>query len=164
VASTASPEIQAMAAQLLGSGAEVLASGDLAGNGQTQALVVNRSAVKQVTASGALISRAAVLEHHGAKWNELLLCDEYLKNPKGFLAGTPMAQVTAWRLRVVSRTPGGKVGEFDFTPLQPDETDRLPTIVVRWNPKSERYQSFDSANMRFMEEAVSLEPPTSELR
>ncbi len=101
-----------MAEQVLGSDAVVLASGNLAGSGQTQALVVNRSAVKQGAASGALISRAAVLEQHGAKWNELLLCDEYLKNPKGFLVGTPMAPTTAWQLQFVSPTPGANLSPY----------------------------------------------------
>lgn len=153
-----------MAEQLLGSGAEVLASGDLAGNGRRQVLVVNRSAPKQRMASGVVFSRAAVLEQRGSKWDEVLLCDEYLKNPKGFLGGAPLVQVTAWRLQFGSRTPGGRVGEFDFTPLQPDGTGRLPAIIVRWNPKADRYQSFDSVTGQFLNEMMSLEPPRSELR
>src|ERR1700733_4262696 len=120
-----SPELQAVAVQLLGSGAEVLASGDLAGNGQQQVLVINRSGT-QSTGSSVAFSRAAILEQRGSKWNEVLLCDEFLKNPKGFLAGTPLSQVTAWRLQIGSHTENGKIAEFDFTPLQQDGSVRLP--------------------------------------
>jgi hypothetical protein len=163
VASITSPEGQAVAEQLLGSGAEVLASGDLAGTGRRQVLVVNRTAPKQKMTSAVVFSRAAVLEQRGSKWDEVLLCDEYLKNPKGFLGGAPLAQVTAWRLQFGSHMPGGKVGEFDFTPLQPDGTG-YPTIIVRWNPKADRYQSFDPATGQFLNEMMSLETPRSELR
>jgi hypothetical protein len=105
-----------------------------------------------------------MLEQRGSKWNELLLCDEYLKNTVGFLDGTPKAPTGAWQLHFDGSAAGGKVAEFDFTPLRQDGTGRLPKIVVRWNPKSNRYQSFDPATDRFLAEAASLEPPTSELR
>ncbi len=158
-----------MAEQLLGSGAQVLASGDLAGNGQRQVLVANRAgnttvSSKQGAASTIIFNRAAMLEQRGVKWNELLLCDEYLKNPQGFLGGTPKSPTGAWELHFAGGAAGGKVAEFDFTPLQADGTGHLPKIVVRWNPKSNRYQSFDTATDRFLSEAASLEPPTSELR
>ena len=168
-----SPELQAVAVQLLGSGAEVLASGDLAGNGRRQVLVINRSGTQtagsavadsQVADSGAVFSRAAILEQRGSKWNEVLLCDEFLKNPKGFLAGTPLSQVTAWRLQIGSHTGNAKIAEFNFTPLQLDGSGRLPTVVVRWNRSAERYQSFDSNTKQFLSEAMSLETPRSELR
>ena len=162
-----------MAQQLLGSDAEVLASGDLAGNGKRQALVVNRAVANRPDAKrdakhgvgpAIVFSRAAILEQRGAKWSELLLCDEYLKNTKGFLGGAPTAPTSSWRLEFVPTTLGGKVVEFDFTPLQPDGTGRGPTVVVRWNPQSNGYQSFDPATGRFLDEVTSLEPPSSELR
>lgn len=154
-----------MAVKLLGSGAEVLASGNLAGNRQRQAILVNRLAkTSPGAASRVLFRRAAVVEQHGARWNEVLRCDEYLKNPKGFLGGTPMAPVTAWQLQLGSRSADGKVGELDFTPVPAEGAGSLPTIVVRWNPKSDRYQSFDAATSRFLDEAASLETPKSELR
>ncbi len=173
-----SPELQAVAVQLLGSGAEVLASGDLAGNGSRQVLVISRSetqaagsamadssgAGSSAADSGAVFSRAAILEQRGSKWNEVLLCDEFLKNPKGFLAGTPLSQVTAWRLQIGSHTESAKIAEFDFTPLQQGGTGRLPAIVVRWNRSAERYQSFDTNAKQFLSEAMSLETPRSELR
>jgi hypothetical protein len=114
--------------------------------------------------SGAVFSRAAILEQRGSKWNEVLLCDEFLKNPKGFLAGTPLSQVTAWRLQIGSHTENAKIAEFDFTPLQQDGSGRLPTVVVRWNRSAERYQSFDANAKQFLSEAMSLETPRSELR
>jgi hypothetical protein len=171
-------ELQTVAVQLLGSGAEVLASGDLAGNGRRQVLVINRSGTQaagsamagssaadsSVAGSEAVFSRAAILEQRGSKWNEVLLCDEFLKNPKGFLAGRPLSQVTAWRLQIGSHTGNAKIAEFDFTPLQQDGTGRLPTVVVRWNRSAERYQSFDSNAKQFLNEAMSLETPRSELR
>jgi hypothetical protein len=164
-----SAELQAVAEQLFGSGARVLASGDLAGTGQRQVLVANGMAdgqvpAKQGAASTIIFNRAAMLEQRGGKWNELLLCDEYLKNPEGFLGGTPKSPTGAWQLHFDSGKAGGKIAEFDFTPLQQNGTGRLPKIVVRWNPKSSRYQSFDSATEQFLSEAMSLEPPASELR
>lgn len=166
-----SPELQGVAVQLLGSGAEVVASGDLAGNGKRQVLVIDRSLTQAAGSaagssgvdSGIVFSRAAILEQRGSKWNEVLLCDEFLKNPKGFLAGTPLSQVTAWRLQIGSHTGNAKIAEFDFTPLQPDGSGHLPTMV-RWNRSAERYQSFDSNAKQFLNEAMSLETPRSELR
>jgi hypothetical protein len=163
-ASVTSPEIHAMAVQLLGRGTEVLVSGDLAGNGRRQVLVINRSSGKPSSASAVVFSRAAVLEQRGSKWSEVLLCDEYLKNAKGFLIGTPLSQVTAWRLQFTSHSRDGKAEEFDFTPLQQDGMGHLPTIIVRWNPGADRYQSFDPEAGRFLDEVMSLEPPRSELR
>ena len=52
-----------------------LASGDLAGNGQQQVLVINRSGT-QSTGSSVAFSRAAILEQRGSKWNEVLLCED----------------------------------------------------------------------------------------
>jgi hypothetical protein len=162
--SGASPELRALAIQLLGSNAEVLASGDLAHNGQRQTLLINRI---ETTTPGderrVLLRRAAILEQRGTHWNEVLLCDEYLKNPKGFLAGTPTASVTAWQLQVVSRGPKEAVSELDFTPVQGGGTEHSP-IVVRWNPKAERYQPFDAATSQFLGESAVLTPPASELK
>jgi hypothetical protein len=163
--SGAPPEVQAVAEQLLGSDAEVLASGDLAHNGKRQTLLINRiPATRPGDESRILFNRAAILEQHGADWNEVLLCDEYLKNPRGFLAGTPAVSVTAWQLQVVSGASDGSVSELDFTPLRSGDVGSSPTIVVRWNPGSGRYQSFDAATSQFLPEAVVLTPPASELR
>ena len=82
----------------LGKQAEILARGDLARNGLEQVLVVNRlleasSSRAEAAANSApiFVTRAAVLEKMDGKWSEVLLCDEHLKNPNGYLGGSPAA-------------------------------------------------------------------------
>ena len=70
-------EVQAVAETALGSGTEVLASGDLAHNGRLQALAVNRPAgdrkqVSQEPGSAITASRAVVLEQESGRWHEVL--------------------------------------------------------------------------------------------
>lgn len=160
-----SPEIQALATRLLGSGAEVLAAGNLARNGPRQALLVNRLANSpQGLASRVLFTRAAVLEQEGSNWNEVLRCDEYLKNPKGFLDGTPRVPIATWQLQFSSPAPDGRIGQLTFTPLPTQGDSRFPSIAVRWNPKAGRYQSFDAATEQFLGEMEMLEIPRAELK
>jgi hypothetical protein len=177
------PEITTVAGMLLGSSAEVVAFGDFAGNGHEQALVVNRI-VSTRGATGWMIpgiptpetaavpfTRATVIERDGARWTEVLRCDEHLKNPKGFLSGTPVSPVTGWSVQLHTeghgerkdKHAGGAVQEFTFAPLQTSET-AAPPIVVKWNAKVDRYQAFDRANQQFLGEVASLEMPASKLR
>ena len=143
-------EIQAMAEAALGAGAEVLAFGDLAHNGRLQALAASRigKGQEQGTAGpGAAVSvtRAVVLEQEGGRWMEVLRCDEYLKNPRGFLEGTPRTPVTGWELRIDRRDkqqdPEDAVRDFYFTPMQSGKPTNQETVAVRWNRAVGRYQS-----------------------
>lgn len=165
-------EADAVAKKLLGSDAKVLFHGDLAHNKHTQILAVNPiSPDSGNLLSGVEFRRAAVLQQNGASWNEVLLCDEYLKNPDGFLRGTPKQAVTGWSLRLGPATKNGG-RELRFAPLG----EGGETIHVAWNPKVNRYQSFlangitkDSASggkivQGFLEEMPTIDTPTSELR
>jgi len=159
------PEIEAVATAALGSGARVLSFGDLAHSGRQQVLAANGPTASSNTERGFRFTRAAVLEQVGSKWVEVLLCDEYLKNPSGFLAGGPRQPVTSWRLEF-----GGDSRDHShdllFTPLEASGAVSRPmsTVSVRWNPSAKRYQSIDPQNDHFLEEAPSLETPVSPLR
>ena len=161
------PEIAAVAATVLGRGAEVVAFGDLAHNGRQQVLVANRTGVADPLAKGAepgvRFTRAAVLERTGAEWAEVLRCDEYLKNPNGYLGGIPLEPVTSWRLEFSGQSHDQE-RELLFTPLQKSGTTSISTVAVRWNPAANRYQSVDSHNGHFFDEVPSLETPVSPLR
>jgi hypothetical protein len=172
------PEIQTVANKLLGSSAEVLAFGDLAHNGHEQALVINRVIATPRAAresappetDGVPFTRAAVIERDGARWIQVLRCDEHLTNPKGFLAGAPLFPVTGWRVRSATQfgTRSDKKDDAPqalyFTPLDVQDAARAPTIAVRWNPKVNRYQVVDRTSQQFLGELESLETPASTLR
>jgi hypothetical protein len=169
-------ETQGMAEAALGKQAEVLAHGDLARNGLEQVLVVNRLASPQRGSGNSgnpaamLIRRAAILEKSDGKWSEVLRCDEHLKNPNGYVAGTPVAQVSAWRLEY--RADSGQGLEMKFTPADSESdvtgsgTSEAPgkTLVVRWNKSTKRYQSLDQSQERYLNEVPSLETPLSILK
>jgi len=161
------PEIAAVAAAALGRDADVVSFGDLAHNGRQQVLVANRTQVAGPVAksaeAGVRFTRAAVLERKGAKWAEVLRCDEYLKNPSGYLGGIPLQPVTGWRLEF-SKQSSDQERELLFTPLRDSGATSTYTVAVRWNPATERYQSVDPQTGRFFEELPSLETPVSPLR
>jgi hypothetical protein len=166
-------EIQAVAETALGSGAVVLAFGDLAHNRRLQAVAVTRVGEdrEQGTtwpAAAVPVTRAVVFEQEGGRWMEVLRCDEYLKNPKGFLEGAPHTPVTGWELRMdredrPQQDDEDAVRDFYFTPIQSGKPANQETVAVRWNPKAGRYQS-RGKNGEFLGEIVSLEIPGSELR
>jgi len=168
VARATAPEADAVAKKLLGPDAKVLFSGDLAHNGHQQILVMNpTSPPSGDIGTGVAFHRAAVLERQGARWNEVLLCDEYLKNPAGFLSGTPRQPVAGWKVQL--RPAAANTGrELRFTPL----AGGGEAIQVAWNPKVNRYQSFVTSGgasgvtmeQDFLEEMPIIETPTSELR
>jgi hypothetical protein len=174
-APAAVPETQQVAEAVLGKQAEVVARGDLAGNGSEQLLVVNRfekgarGDVAPGNSSAMFVTRAVIVEKDDGKWAEVLRCDEHLKNPRGYLGGSPAAPVTGWRLEF---TPGTDHGiELRFTPSgageqrPSDEPDRGGrTIAVRWNAKAKRYQSLDQSHRRYLGEVPTLETPQSILR
>ena len=159
-----------MAEEALGKDAEILARGDLAKNGSEQLLVVNRAG-GTVSSSGGkskspftiLSTRAAILENTSGKWVEVLLCDEHLKNPNGYLGGSPVARETGWRLEYTNDPKQGL--EMKFTPadaIMDESTGK--TVFVRWNAEAKRYQSLDSSHERFLNESPTLEIPESVLK
>jgi hypothetical protein len=147
---------QAAAGNTLGDNAKVILSGDLAHNGHIQLLIVTRlPKTPDNVVPGLLVSRAAILEKHGSDWREIFLADAQLKNSKGYLAGTPLAAVSAWRLQYEQHADGL---EMYFTPLQQPGMEHPRTIEVRWNPAVRRYQSLDRNFKHFLSEASSLGP------
>lgn len=155
-APAAPDDIFAAAAGALSSEAEVLAWGDLALNGHQQILAINRLNRPELSAvSGAVFSRLAVLEKDGDQWKEILLCDEHMKNPNGFLGGTPTAGVSMWRLQFEKNPAKGLL--LFFTPFKQGPTIRDQTIEVRWNPEVKRYQAMDANYETFIGENPALE-------
>lgn len=146
----------------LGSTAEIVFSGDLSGTGQRELLVVNRLVKPpKDTPPGLLISRAAILGKVGDHWEELFRADEYLKNARGYLAGTPLAPVNAWRLQYERE---GNRWSLYFTPLQTPPGGFRTTIAVRWNSQVHRFQSLDRNLQTFLPETASLSNPPPSFR
>jgi hypothetical protein len=170
----AAEETRSVAEAALGKEAEVLAHGNLARNDLEQLLVIDRFAGTQpadaVNSAPIFITRAAILERRNGQWTEVLLCDEHLKNPNGYLGGSPAARVTGWRLEFKPDTKQGL--EMKFTPAnfeagrQESGTGEpaSQSIVVRWNSRAKRYQSLDASQERYLSEAPTLETPHSTLR
>jgi hypothetical protein len=156
-------EFQSAANALLGSEAKVLLFGDLAHNGKQEVLAAN-VLPKTPTNSipGTVVTRAVIVEEDDGKWNEVLLCDEHLKNTKGLLALTPRDPVTGWRLQYEQDAAKGL--QLYFTPEHTGDAHVLP-IGVGYNPKTNRYQSLDRAFEKFLPEALPLgETPRSSLK
>jgi hypothetical protein len=151
-------DIQQVADSALGSEAEVLAYGDLAKTGKQQILVINRlKKTPDTKVPGTLLTRAVVVENDGGTWKQVFLCDEHLKNQKGYLAATPLAPVTAWRLQWEQHEDIGLV--MYFTPLDKPAGGYQQTIGIKWNPEVKRYQSLDRTYEHFLGETNSLEIP-----
>ncbi len=174
-AAAAQDESRQMADTALGKQAEILAHGDLAGNGMEQVLAVNRVASSKDSAgpedSGSIfITRAAILQKGDGKWTELLQCDEHLKNQNGYLGGAPAGRIAGWRIEFKTDTKQGL--ELKFTPAGSEAGEEgsgmgAPggqTVVVRWNASTKRYQSLDSTHEKFLSEAPTLETPQSILK
>jgi hypothetical protein len=171
-------EARGVAEATFGKQAEILAQGNLALNGREQLLVVNRFATGTAAGAGSanpspiLVTRAAILEKNGGKWSEVLLCDEHLKNPDGYLGGSPAGRVTGWRLAYNQDTKEGLEMKFtpaerlDNTNVNSDQSSRqaYPTFDVRWNGSVKRYQSYDQSHERYLSEVPSLETPQSTLK
>ena len=136
----------------------MLAYGDLAKNGKPQILVINRlKKTPDTKVPGTLLTRAVVVENDGGTWKQVFLCDEHLKNQKGYLAATPLAPVTAWRLQWEQHEDIGLV--MYFTPLDKPAGGYQQTIGIKWNPEVKRYQSLDRTYEHFLGEANTLEMP-----
>jgi hypothetical protein len=174
VAPAAVPENQQVAEAVLGKQAEIIAQGDLARNGSEQLLVVNRfekaasGAVGAENPSPIFVTRAVIVQKDDGKWAEELRCDEHLKNPRGYLGGSPAIPVTGWRLELKPDTGQGL--ELRFTPAgageerSSDAVEAGRTIAVRWNTKTKRYQSLDQSHKGYLGEVPALETPQSILR
>ncbi len=119
--------------------------------------------------SAIFVTRAVIVEKENDKWAEVLRCDEHLKNPRGYLGGSPAAPVTGWRLEFKPDTDQGL--ELRFTPAGTGEerssaaAETLArTITIRWNTKAKRYQSLDQSHRGYLGEAPALETPQSILK
>lgn len=158
-------EMQAAAQNLLGKETQVLIFGDLAKNGKQQFLAANvvpKTPKNQLP--GTIVTRAVIAESTDGQWSELLRCDEYLKNSKGYLALTPLAPVAGWRVQYDHDPVKGI--QLYFTALKgTDATDAhvLP-IGIAWNPATKRYQSLDRTYEHFLLESPSLSTARSVLR
>jgi hypothetical protein len=156
-------EVQQVAAKLLGADAQVLLYGDLAKNGKQELLAANvvPNTPKSVVA-GTVVTRAVVAENDDGKWMELVRADEYLKNPKGYLAQTPLQAVTGWKLQFEESPENGM--SLYFTPVKAGSSERTLPIAVRWNPATKRYQSMDPSYQHYLTEAATLDKPRATLR
>jgi hypothetical protein len=151
------PEVDQVAQKLFGLETDVIAYGDLAKDGSQQALIVNKVKITPETmAPGLLVTRAAIIEKQGASWNEVLLVDEHLKNPKGFLGGQPISAVDGWRVQKEEDPKNGL--ELYFTPLHKPAGGYVQTYEIRWNPEVKRYETMDRSYEHFLSELPSLEP------
>jgi hypothetical protein len=170
----AAEEMRNAAEAALGKQAEVLAHGNLARNDLEQLLVINRFAAAQPAgvdnSASIFITRADILQKNNGRWTEVLRCDEHLKNPNGYLGGSPAARVSGWRLEFNQDSKQGL--ELKFTPAnfeaggQESGTGEpaSQSIVVRWNIRAKRYQSLGASQERYLSEAPTLETPHSILR
>jgi hypothetical protein len=124
---------------------------------------VNRlKSTPQGVMPGTLVSRAIILENDGGKWKEVFRCDEHLQNPKGYLGGTPLAPVAAWRLQYEQHEDKGL--QMYFTPLAKPAGGYIETIGIRWNPQQKLYESLDRTYEHFLGETKNLATPESQVK
>jgi hypothetical protein len=162
-ASAVPDEIFAAAKGALGSETEVLAWGDLALTGKQQILAINRlNKPDLTTGSAAVFTRLAILENDASQWKEILLCAEHLKNPNGFLGGTPTAAISQWRLQFEKDPAKGLL--LFLTPFNQGPNVRNQAIEVRWNPEAKRYQAMDARFETFIGENSALQDIYRELK
>ena len=156
-------DVQKAAEKSLGSDTDVLLFGDLSKSGPEQVLAVNKAkALPPGVARGNVIIRAVILEKDGNTWKEIFRGDEHLKNPRGFLGGTPVAAVNGWRMQAEQDDAKGLL--LYFTPLEAPKGGYATPVEVRWNPKVKRYQSMDRSFENFLGELPALETPESQAR
>jgi hypothetical protein len=148
-------DIQAAANALLGSETTVIAFGDLAKNGKQQILAANiLPKTPQSTIPGTVVSRAVIAEMKDNNWHELIRCDDYLKNEKGYMGLTPLTRISQWRLQFEQDSEKGL--QLYFTPIKGNTDLHVLPIGVRWNPEVKRYQSLDRTYEHFLGESMSL--------
>lgn len=150
-------EVDSVAQKILGLETDVVAYGDLAKNGKEQAFIVNKVKITPETmAPGLLVTRAAIIEKDDGSWNEILLIDEHLKNPKGFLGGQPISAVDGWRVQKEEDPKNGL--EIYVTPLHKPAGGYVQTFEIRWNPAANKYETMDRSFEHFLTETPTLEP------
>jgi hypothetical protein len=157
------PELQSAADALLGTEAKVLASGDLAKNGKQQVLVANvvpKTPKDNIT--GTIVTRAVIAQNENGQWSEVFRGDEHLKNAKGYLGMTPIEPVSGWRLQFEQDPQKGLT--LYLTPVKGMDDKHVLPIAVRWNPKTQRYQSLDRTYEHFLSESPSLSNTRSQLK
>ena len=156
-------DMQAAAQNLLGKETQVLVFGDLAKTGKQQFLAANVvPKTPKNDIPGTIVTRAVLAEETDGKWSELLRCDEYLKNAKGYLALTPLAAVAGWKVQYDQDPIKGI--QLYFTPIKgPTDSHVLP-IGIAWNPATKRYQSLDLSYQHFLMEKPTLDTARSVLR
>jgi len=156
-------DVQSAADALLGTGATVLAFGDLAKTGNQQFLAANVIPKSTKNAiPGTIVTRAVIGQETDGKWEEIFRADEHLKNGKGYLSLTPFEAVTGWRLQYEQDPEKGL--QIYITPVKGTEDPHVLPIGIRWNPKVKRYQSLDRSYEHFLPEAPSLGNARSTLR
>ena len=156
-------EIQTAAEGSLGSETTVLAYGDLAKTGTQQILIANvlpKTPKDNIT--GTIVSRAAIVENQKGQWVQIFLCDEHLKNSRGYLGMTPIEPVTAWRIQHEQDPVKGLT--VYFTPVKGTSDAHVLPIAVQWNPKTKRYQSLDRSYQQFLLESPALSNVRSRLQ
>jgi hypothetical protein len=156
-------DIQSAADGTLGSESKVLVYGDLAKNGKQQVLVANvvpKTPKESIT--GTIVTRAVIAENDDGKWEELLRCDEHLKNAKGYLGMTPIEPVSGWRLQFEQDPEKGLI--LYMTPVKGTDDKHVLPIGIRWNPKTKRYQSLDRTYEQFLLESPALSTTRSQLK
>jgi hypothetical protein len=156
-------DMQAAAQNLLGKETQVLVFGDLANTGRQQFLAANViPKTPKNNIPGTIVTRAVVAEETDGKWAELLRCDEYLKNAKGYLALTPLTSVAGWKVQYDQDPVKGI--QLYFTPVKTGTDAHVLPIGVAWNPTAKRYQSLDMTYQHFLMETPSLETARSRLK
>ncbi len=140
----------------LGSEGEALAWGDLALDGRQQVLVVNRLSGAPGAQDGEIIfTRLAIVEIVDGNWMQVLLCDEHLKNQKGYLGGSPGEAISRWKLSFVKDPGKGLI--LSLAPMDQGSAAHAKTIRVRWNPQANRYQSLEGNSEHFAGDGSSNE-------
>jgi len=156
-------DILAAAQNLLGKETQVLVFGDLAKTGKQQFLAANVvPKTPKNDIPGTIVTRAVIAEEDDGKWSELLRCDEYLKNAKGYLALTPLASVAGWKVQYEQDPVKGI--QLYFTPISGGPDKHVLPIGIAWNPTTKRYQSLDRTYQQFLLEKPSLDTARSVLR
>ena len=156
-------DMQAAAQNLLGKETQVLVFGDLAKTGKQQFLAANVvPKTPKNDIPGTIVTRAVLAEETDGKWSELLHCDEYLKNAKGYLALTPIAAVAGWKVQYDQDPIKGI--QLYFTPIKGPADPHVLPIGIAWNPATKRYQSLDLSYQHFLMEKPTLDTARSVLR
>jgi len=155
--------MQTAAQNFLGKETQVLVFGDLAKTGKQQFLAANVvPKTPKNDIPGTIVTRAVLAEETDGKWSELLRCDEYLKNARGYLALTPLAPVAGWKVQYDQDPVKGI--QLYFTPVKSGADKHVLPIGIAWNPATKRYQSLDMTYEHFLLEKASLDTARSVLR